>query len=63
VTRHFLLPQFRAAGMFRSIFRADRYYYTVQFEQKPAGRTRAAARPGTRVAAAASRERSGVRAR
>jgi len=62
VTRHFLLPQFGAAGLFRSIFRADRYYYTVQFEQKPAVRLRTAARAG-KPAAAASRERSGVRAR
>jgi GntR family transcriptional regulator len=53
VTRHFQLPKSRASGLFRSIFRADRYYYTVQFDQK---RT-SASRPPARL------PRNGARAR
>lgn len=40
VTRHFLLSGWRESGLFRSIFRADRYYYSVQVDQKEAARVR-----------------------
>ena len=48
VTRHFLLPGSRASGLFRSIFRADRYYYTVQFDQKPTSARRRPSPPQRR---------------
>lgn len=62
VTRHFLLPRSRGSGLFRSIFRADRYYYTVQFDQKHASRPRAPAGVSAKRRPP-STQRHGVRAR
>jgi GntR family transcriptional regulator len=60
VTRHFVFRGARGAGLFRSIFRADRYYYTVQFDRKEAGRARPAARAAVKRPSG-GRHRNGAR--
>lgn len=40
VTRHFRLAGSRTSALFRSNFRADRYYYSVQVDHKDASRPR-----------------------
>jgi GntR family transcriptional regulator len=61
VTRHFLLPKYRESGLFRSIFRADRYYYSVQVGKKDAARlltpTRQTKRPSSTRRANGARRR------
>lgn len=45
VTRHFLLPRPHGAVLFRTHFRADRYYYTVKLGQRLPRKPRATAVP------------------
>ena len=60
VTRHFLVGRSRSGVLFRTHFRADRYYYTVQLEQKPPRRSRTSG-SAIRGAGAPVRRRAGDR--
>lgn len=62
VTRHFLAPGSSCGLLFRTHFRADRYYYTVQLEQKPPRRPRRA-RASAHKTEASARRRAGPRKR
>jgi GntR family transcriptional regulator len=62
VTRHVLLPKLQESAIFRSIFRADRYYYTVQLDQKHGSRSRAGAKAPSKIRPP-RQQRSGVRTR